>query len=545
MTLAWDRRTFLKNGGLTVAGLQAIGLGGLLAACGGSSEASSDEEGSVEASVSPDGVLTLRMAFLLDMQVPDPDIFYEGEGLQVTLSAYEGLIQYVPGTGDFAPALAESWEVAPGNLVYTFKLRPGVTFHDGTPADAAAWVKSFERRRDINQGGAYMVADVESMDAPDATTFVVTLKQPNDAFLDYMACPWSPFAVSPTAVAANAVGDDLAQEWLSTHDAGTGPYIIKEFVPSSHYTLEYYPGYWGPEPDFKQVVIEIIPDVTTQRLMLEQGDLDMVTKGFAIEDVISFQKNADFQVITAPAASIVALWLNATGGMFTDKTLRQAMLQAIDREALIKPAYQDLVEVEKNFYAESMFPDGLAPYEPVYDPSVLAAVVETLDSKKVDLAYAESGGAPYRRMGELLQTQLAQVGLDVSVRGMPSSQIFALATGPADQRPDLLLWSYGGDALHVDTVLRIFLRTGAAPLNWAQYSNAEIDEEMDVALTEPTEEAVNAHYVNIAKIVQEEAWVLPFARRVDAIVARAGIGNFQLNSYLPSIVTAAALTEGS
>ena len=63
--------------------------------------------------------------------------------------------------------------------------------------------------------------------------------------MHYMACPWQPFAVSPTAVAKNAVGDDLAQEWLKTNDAGTGPYTIKEFVPGSHYTLEAFADYWG------------------------------------------------------------------------------------------------------------------------------------------------------------------------------------------------------------------------------------------------------------------------------------------------------------
>lgn len=534
-----DRRTFLRSGGLTVAGLHAVGAGGLgalLAACGGESSSSA-------ASVSPEGVLTLRMPFLQDMQIPDPDIMYEGEGLQVMLSVYEGLVRYKPGSGEIIPSLAESWTVSDDLLTYTFTLVPGVTFHDGSPADAAAWVKSFERRLAVNQGPAYMVAFAESSTAADATTFVVKLKEPNDAFLDYLACPWSPFAVSPTAVAANAVDGDLAQEWLKTHDAGTGPYVISEFVPASHYTLDAYPDYWGTEPQFKRVMIEIAPDISTQRLKLESGDLDMVTKGFSIEDVVAFQSDPDYEVVVTSGTAMICLWINPTSGLFTDKPLRQALLQAIDREAVITPAYQGLVKLTKNFFSENMFPDGLAPFDVTYDPSVMEGLVATLGSKKVDMAYASSGGAPFRRMAELVQVQLSALGLDVTVREMPTSQMFALSSGPADQRPDVLFGVYGPDALHVDTMVRIYLRTGAAPLNWFNVSSAEIDAEMDAALVEPTKDAVNAHYVRMAELIQEEAWVLPFGRRLDAVVARKGISNIIGNSYLPSIVTIAELKD--
>ena len=231
--ISLDRRTFLKASGLTVGGLS---LANLLAACGGS------------ATVDGQRTLTLRMPFLQDMQVPDPDIMYEGEGVQVMKSCYEGLVNYKSGTSEIIPALAQSWTVSEDQLTYTFKLVPDVKFHDGTPADAAAWIKSFERRAAVKEGPAYMVEGIAQSTAPDPTTLVVTLKEPNNAFLHYAACPWQMFAVSPTAVQTNALGGDLAQEWLKTNDAGTGPYVMKEFVPGSHYTLERFDGYWGEEP---------------------------------------------------------------------------------------------------------------------------------------------------------------------------------------------------------------------------------------------------------------------------------------------------------
>ena len=190
-----------------------------------------------------------------------------------------------------------------------------------------------------------------------------------------------------------------------------------------------------------------------------------------------------------------------------------------------------------------MFPEGVVSDDPGYDPSVLEDMASSIDGK-IDLAYSEGGGAPYRRMAELIQTQLQALGLDVEVRGMPTSQVFALATGPAGDRPDLMLWSMGGDALHVDTVVRIFFRTGAAPLNWAQYTNAEVDSLMDQALEAPTEDEVNDLHAQIAEIVMDEAWLLNLCDPDEVIIARTGITDFQLNSFYPRIFTTAELEKG-
>ena len=118
-----------------------------------------------------------------------------------------------------------------------------------------------------------MVAGVAKTSAPNPTTFVVTLKEPNNAFMHYLACPWQPFAVSPTTVEKYAKGDDLAQDWLKTHDAGTGPYTIKEFVPGSHYTLEAFPDYWGEKPTFRRRFASRSPRASRRRSCSSTGRL--------------------------------------------------------------------------------------------------------------------------------------------------------------------------------------------------------------------------------------------------------------------------------
>ena len=229
-------------------------------------------------------------------------------------------------------------------------------FHDGTPADAASWIKGFERRAKVNQGPAYMVAGVASTAAPDPTTFVVTLKEPNNAFLHYLACPWQPFAVSPTTVAKNAIGDDLAQEWLKTHDAGSGPYTITEFVPGSHYTLAAFPDYRLGKPPFETIRINITPDVTTQKLQLDSGAFDLVSKGFAIPDVLAYQQNSKFTVVNAIGGVGEAIWLNPTSGIFADKALRKAMLTALDRKSIVDTAWGGLATAQESMWPEESLP---------------------------------------------------------------------------------------------------------------------------------------------------------------------------------------------
>jgi peptide/nickel transport system substrate-binding protein len=553
-----DRRGFLQRTGLVAAGVGVLGAPGFLAACGSStkSSAASTAPGATAAAGPVKPVDTIHLPFLADMQVPDPDIFYEGEGLQVTLSAYQGLVQYaavgpdVPATYQpvekrIVPLLALSWDISADRLTYTFHLRPNVKFHDGTPADAESWRKSFLRRGAVNQGPAYMVVPVASTAAPDPLTFVVVLKHPVDPFLDYLACPWSPKAVSPTAVAAHTVGGDLAQKWLASHDAGTGPYQIAEFVPADHYTLEAFPGYWGPAPEVKKVVIPIIPDVQTQELKLKTGELDMITKGLPIQDIQSFGKDAKFQVKRFAIISATAMYFNPTKGrIFADLALRQAVRQAINRKALVTPVYKDTATPSNSFYPAGAFPDGAAPDAPVYDPSVLTKMVKGLPSKKVDLGYGLEGGATTRLLAELVQTELQATGLSVTTRGVPTSQEFALYNTPDAQRPDLLLDVWGGDAVHVDTDVRIFFRTGAAPLNWFDFSVPAADSDMDLGAAATDQTVVVQKYADTAKAIIDQGLMLSLANLDDVFVARAGITNFVHDPQAAQTVRLADLKAG-
>ncbi len=172
------------------AGLAAVVS---LSGCSGS------ESGNSAASAAPTDKV-LHLSFLQDPgQPPDPDIFYAGQGLLLTTNLYEGLLQYKGGTAtpELEPLLATEWTKSPDSKVFTFTLRQGVKFHDGTPFTAAAVKGSFDRRLAVNQGPAYMVTGVDSVVAQDDYHVTITLKSPNSAFLDYLASAYGPRMLSP------------------------------------------------------------------------------------------------------------------------------------------------------------------------------------------------------------------------------------------------------------------------------------------------------------------------------------------------------------
>ncbi|MCU0309512.1 MAG: ABC transporter substrate-binding protein [Acidimicrobiales bacterium] len=510
----------------------------VLAACSsGSSDSSSEGTGGGSEDT------TLDVAFVADMQVPDPDIFYEIEGNLVVTSVYEGLVRYKPSSPEIEPALADSWTVSPDGLTYTFNLKPDVKFASGAPADAQAWVESFQRRLDVNAAPAYMLADVVSTAAPDPTTFVVTLANPVNPFLDYLAAAYGPKAVDPTVLAAEG-GDDFAQSYLATNSAGTGPYQISEFNVGTGYQLTLNPNYWGPKPYFETVNISIIPDIATQRLKLESGELDMMTHGLPVADVESFRENPDFQVQTFPVLIKTMLSANPDQGPFADEAVRKGLQQAFDKEALTEEIYATQAEPSTQVYPATVLPPTLALDVDTYDPEALTTAVAALpaDQRSVDMAYSEDEGGTIGRLAETVATTLEQAGLDVTVRGLPIGQVLELPTAESG-RPDLLLFSFNPDAAHPDTWARIFYFTGGG-LNFLGCSVPAADALMDQGLVQLETAPMQQFYGQAGDEIVDSGCYTTIADNLEVVVARTGITGFVHQIATPYTVRLKDLTAG-
>jgi len=406
-----------------------------LAGCGGSSS----QGGGTPNAAPTDKVL--HLSFLQDPgQPPDPDIFYAGQGLLLTTNLYEGLLQYKAGTEkpELEPLLATEWTVSPDNKVYTFKLREGVKFHDGTPFTSATVKASFDRRLAVNQGPAYMVKDVESVVPNGDYAVTVTLKAPNSAFLDYLACPYGPRMLSPEGLAKNAGGDN-AQTYLTTHDLGTGPFTLTDAQVGSHYGMAAFGDYWGTKPYFEKVDIPVITDVSAQQLQFNNGQIAAILHDLPSSAVESYLNDSKYAHYSLPTMMSNYLYVNQRKGIFTDQANRTALLQALDVDTAVKQTYFGRGQKADQIYPPNMIDKQYAKQDITHDPSKLTQIVAGLpaDQKSIVIGY-DSSNPDNQLISNLLQTQLAAAGLDAKVQSYPTSEIFGWIGTDGQSAPNIL-----------------------------------------------------------------------------------------------------------
>jgi peptide/nickel transport system substrate-binding protein len=377
----------------------------------------------------------------------------------------------------------------------------------------------------------YMLADVTGYATPDPLTFVVHLKNPVSPFLDYLAAPYGPKVSSSALLAAHA-GTDNDQAWLKTHDAGTGPFTMSDFVPGDHYTLTRFDGYWGGKAAVAQIHIAILPDISTQQLELKGGQLQMILHGLSKDDIASYEGNAKFQVQRFPALFKTWLMVNANKGILKDQALRTALQSDINKQQIVDQVYGNDATLSTQIYPAGELPAGTAMDTPKYDPTILANAVKGLSNKKVDLAYS-SDDARNQRDAEIIQTELQAAGLNATVRGIPIAQVFDLPNH-ADQAPDLLLSTVNPDAAHPDTWARIFMNTKGT-LNWLLCSVPAADAQMDIGLHATDQAAMQAAYAKAGDLLVASGCFDSIGDVKDVAVAQAGYSNWV--HQLPTLFT--------
>jgi peptide/nickel transport system substrate-binding protein len=309
---------------------------GLVAGCG-----NLDESGT------PD----LVMARVKDAVNLDPSHATDGLSLNVSQEIMEGLVMFKPGTFDVTGSLATGWHTSDGGRRWTFTLRPGAKFSDGTPADAAAVKFNFDRwrlQRDPAHGAfsyAYWVSEFGGfsddpknpgsvsdviVDSPTQVTFV--LPQPSGTFLRNIAM--TAFVIgSPAAIKANP-------QAFEQHPIGSGPYVLREWLRDDHITLDANPTYSGPlkRPAIKTVVIRDIPDQATSVLSIEKGELAMLTDPRP-DDAAMLAKQSNIAIVNQPSNNLAYLAMNMEKKPFDDVRVRRAVAQAIDLPAIIAALY--------------------------------------------------------------------------------------------------------------------------------------------------------------------------------------------------------------
>lgn len=389
----------------------------LLAGCGGGASA-----GSADGTGAP-----LVMARVKDAVGLDPSHQTDGLSFNTTAEVLENLVTFRPGTFAISPALATKWSVDPAGTTWTFDLRPGATFSDGSPADAAAVKFNFDRWRltgDPNRGSfdysyyADMFGGfpgvIRAVKVLSATRVALQLTHPFGPFLRDIAMP--PFAIgSPAAIKADPKAFELKP-------VGSGPYAVTEWVRDDHIALSANPSYGGPlaKPTYQTVVIRDIPDQATSVLSIEKGDIQMLTDPRP-DDAKTLAMQKGIAVVNQPSNNLAYVALNTEKKPFDQLSVRRAIAYAIDASAIAHGLYAPGTVVAANWTPPGMLGENLAlkPYaRDLVRAKALLKGAGLPNGFSTELFYP-TAPRPYmpepQRLAETLQAQLKEAGINVTL----------------------------------------------------------------------------------------------------------------------------------
>ena len=320
-------------------------------------------------------------------------------------NVFEGLTRFM-GDGSVVPGLAESWEISDDGTVYTFTLRDGVTFHDGTAMDAEDVKFSLDRARaeDSTNAQKGLFAGITDVEVVDPRTVKVTLDGPNGNFLFNMA--WGDAVI----VAPESI-DNIKQQ-----PVGTGAYTFGEWVQGDRITLTRNDDYWGDAPAIATATFKFISDPTAAFAAVMAEDVDVFTGFPAPENLPQFEADPRFRVLVGSTEGETILSTNNKQPPFDNPKVRQAVAHAIDRQAIIDGAM---------FGYGTPIGTHFAPHNPAYvdltgqsayDPDKARALLEEAgfaDGFETTLHLPPPSYA--RRGGEIIAAQLAEVGIEAEI----------------------------------------------------------------------------------------------------------------------------------
>ncbi|MBH0117486.1 ABC transporter substrate-binding protein [Salinibacterium sp. NG253] len=319
-------------------------------------------------------------------------------------NVYEGLVK-IDNAGDIQPLLAESYTVSDDGLVYTFLLHEGVTFSNGSPFTAESVKFSLERVADNwTANGPSYLDPISSVDVVSDTEVTITLSAPSNSWLFNMAGPVGTM-FSPDGI------DDLA-----TDPVGTGPYDVSEFTSGTSLELTERDDYWGEAPFMSDVTFNYYADATAQTNALLGGDIDLISALTAYQLIGQFESDDDFAVYEGTSTGETTMTLNNQSDAFSDVRVRQAVMYAVDRQAVL-----DTVNSGYGSLIGSMVP----PTDPWFDDSLVD--LYPYDPAKAEALLAEAGvsdltvsmklpNLPYAvDAGQVVKDQLSQVGITADV----------------------------------------------------------------------------------------------------------------------------------
>jgi len=496
----------------------------------------------------PRGPTTITYGLTLSPTGIDPHLNASAE-LGIPLSSvYDTLVVQDPATGEILPHLAQSWDVSPDGRTYTFHLRDGVTFHDGTTFDAADVVANLEYTVDPDnhsQKAIFMLGPFEHAEAPDPRTVVIHLSEPFPPLLDSLAQVYLGIA-SPEAL----------QTWgpaeYPFHQVGTGPYRFVEYVPNDHLTLERNPDYAWPPPiavnrtaAVERIVFRFYVDPATRALALENGEADILGEIPPL-DAARLDALPGFTLLPVPIPGQPTQFLfNVERAPTDDPNVRRALIQAVDRRAAVRTVFGEFSPVAEAPLSSNMWAFSDAAPFPAFDVRSAEAALEAAGwstgddgvrrkgSEVLSLRIVTPTWGSHPEVAQLLEAAWEAIGAQVEVEVAAGFGLLREARDRGEYHliglnffgtdPDVLRPMFASDRLY----------------NWSNVSDPELDRLLErAATTAVSQDERKRLYAEAALRIRDQSLILPIRDYVNLVVVSDRVDglHFTYQGWFPLLI---------
>jgi peptide/nickel transport system substrate-binding protein len=449
----------------------------------------------------------------LELDIPGFDPLKVGvfdTSAEIAASSIFDTLTYLDDKGEPQPKLALSWTHSDDYKIWTFKLRPGVKFHDGTPFNAQAVKENFDRQKDpANKCRcAFYISFIHDVQALDELTVVYNLNDPSVNLPAIITVQGVNFVIqSPTAWKTR--GDDY-----NRNPVGTGPYILKSWTAGDRMVLEKNPDYWNKgHPYLDRITLKPLPDAQSRFASLQSGEADIIWDDEADADNIQkAQKDPKLAVHAYAGSGAAVNAINTKVAPLDDLRVRQALVMAIDRKKWSQALTNGLARPATNPYGDGSWvkckDDGALPYDVEKAKALIKDYGKPVEFKMIVTATPRG-----RAGGQVLQQFWKQIGANMEIEQIDQASFPPRAFMRQFQ---IIGWRII-DLADPDVQMYANFHTGS-PVALANYSDPELDRLLEHARTTPDVDKRTEDYCAISRLINKQAiWFWTFQNTYYAI----------------------------